>query len=71
LEKYERKQKFANVPMMTILDGFQRVFGMDIGPINAARAAAFSAVQVFSPLKRQVISYATGESRFLRSSLFE
>lgn len=71
LEKYERERKLANVPMMAILDGFQRVFSMDFGPVNAARAAAFGAVQLLSPLKRQVISYAMGEGGFLKSKLFQ
>lgn len=65
LEKYEKRQMVANVPMMAILDGFQKVFSMDFGPLNAARAAAFGAVQFFGPLKRKVISYAMGEGGLL------
>lgn len=67
LRKYERDRMFAIVPMMAILDGFQRVFSLDFVPVNLARAAAFRAVQLFGPLKRQVISYAMGEKVSLRS----
>ncbi|KAI5068331.1 hypothetical protein GOP47_0016676 [Adiantum capillus-veneris] len=71
LERYEKKQKLANLPMMAVLDGFQKAFSMDFGPINAARAAAFGAAQLFSPLKRQIISYAMGESGILDSKIFQ
>ncbi|KAH7444176.1 hypothetical protein KP509_02G068400 [Ceratopteris richardii] len=71
LERYEKKQRLTNLPMMAIMDGFQRAFSVDLGPINFARAAAFRAVQFFSPLKRQVISYAMGEGATLIPKNFQ
>lgn len=69
LNKYESERMFANIPMMAILDGFQRVFSMNFAPINAARAVAFRAVQLLGPLKQQVISYAIGEGGLLKHRL--
>eukprot|EP00250_Pteridium_aquilinum_P009758 c18910_g1_i1 orf=173-1693(+) len=71
LEKYEKRQMLANVPMMAILDGFQKVFSWDFGPLNAARAAAFGAIQFLSPLKRQVITFAMGEGGLSKSRIFQ
>lgn len=60
LEEYEGERKKTNMAMMAILDGFQKVFSTDFGPLNFARAAGFNAVQVLGPLKKQIISYAMG-----------
>ncbi|KAH7663677.1 ubiquinone biosynthesis monooxygenase Coq6 protein [Dioscorea alata] len=64
LKKYERDRKAANVTMMAILDGFQRAFSVDLGPINVLRAAAFHGAQYITPLKRNIISYAMGEQKW-------
>ncbi|GLJ08108.1 hypothetical protein SUGI_0081450 [Cryptomeria japonica] len=64
LKKYERERKLVNLPMMAILDGFQRIFSADFGPVNMLRAAAFSGVQFLGPLKRQVMSYAMGDQKW-------
>ncbi|XP_002965486.2 ubiquinone biosynthesis monooxygenase COQ6, mitochondrial [Selaginella moellendorffii] len=58
LNEYENTRKFANLPMMAVLDGFQRIFSTDSGPVNALRAAGFNLVQSFGPLKKLVISSA-------------
>lgn len=64
LKKYERDRKAANVTMMAILDGFQKAFSVDLGPINVLRAAAFHGAQYITPLKRNIISYAMGEQKW-------
>lgn len=63
LKKYERERKLVNLPMMAVLDGFQRIFSADFGPVNLLRAAAFNGVQILGPLKKQIISYAMGEQK--------
>lgn len=64
LRKYERERKAANVAMMAILDGFQKAFSVDLGPLNILRAAAFHSAQYITPLKRNIISYATGDQKW-------
>lgn len=49
--------------MMAVLDGFQKAYSVDFGPLNILRAAAFHGAQYISPLKRNIISYASGEQR--------
>ncbi|XP_002518129.2 ubiquinone biosynthesis monooxygenase COQ6, mitochondrial [Ricinus communis] len=63
LKKYEAERKPANVTMMAILDGFQKAYSVDLGPLNILRAAAFHGAHHISPLKRSIISYASGEQR--------
>ncbi|XP_008239001.1 PREDICTED: ubiquinone biosynthesis monooxygenase COQ6, mitochondrial [Prunus mume] len=64
LKKYEAERKSANVTMMAILDGFQKAYSVDFGPLNILRAAAFNGAQYIPPLKRSIISYASGDQRF-------
>ncbi|XP_059632209.1 uncharacterized protein LOC132274877 isoform X3 [Cornus florida] len=63
LKKYEADRKPANIAMMAILDGFQKAYSVDFGPLNILRAAAFHGAQFISPLKKNIISYASGEQR--------
>ncbi|KAL6971109.1 putative ubiquinone biosynthesis monooxygenase [Sarracenia purpurea var. burkii] len=63
LKKYEADRKLANITMMAILDGFQKAYSIDFGPLNVLRAAAFHGAQYISPLKKSIISYASGEQR--------
>ncbi|XP_048319776.2 uncharacterized protein LOC107430222 isoform X2 [Ziziphus jujuba] len=63
LKKFEVERKTANIAMMAILDGFQKAYSVDFGPLNILRAAAFHVAQHVSPLKRGIISYASGEQR--------
>lgn len=64
LKKYEMERKSANIMMMAILDGFQKAFSVDFGPFNLLRAAALQGAQHFGPLKRSIVSYATGEKKW-------
>ncbi|XP_027116759.1 uncharacterized protein [Coffea arabica] len=63
LKRYESERKAANIAMMAILDGFQKAYSIDFGPLNVLRAAAFHGVNYISPLKKNIISYASGEQR--------
>ncbi|GFY92851.1 FAD/NAD(P)-binding oxidoreductase family protein [Actinidia rufa] len=63
LKRYEADRKLANITMMAILDGFQKAYSVDFGPLNVLRAAAFHGSQYISPLKRNIISFASGEQR--------
>lgn len=63
LKKYEAERKLANMTMMAILDGFQKAYSVDFGPLNILRAAALHGAHFISPLKRSIISYASGEQR--------
>ncbi|KAI3900514.1 hypothetical protein MKW92_021787 [Papaver armeniacum] len=61
LKKFESERKSANLMMM----GRAVVLhSIDLGPFNVLRAAALSAVQHISPLKRNIMSYATGEQKW-------
>ncbi|KAL8483362.1 hypothetical protein ACS0TY_026169 [Phlomoides rotata] len=64
LKRYESDRKPANMAMMAILDGFQKAYSIDFGPLNVLRAAAFQGAHYILPLKRKIISYASGEQRF-------
>ncbi|RXH77095.1 hypothetical protein DVH24_019983 [Malus domestica] len=63
LKKYEAERKSANVTMMAILDGFQKAYSVDFGPLNVLRAAAFNGAQYIPSLKRSIISYALRGSK--------
>ncbi|KAK1362667.1 Ubiquinone biosynthesis monooxygenase COQ6, mitochondrial [Heracleum sosnowskyi] len=63
LQKYEADRKTANIAMMAILDGFQKAYSVDFGPLNFIRAAALYGANYIPPLKRNIISYASGEQR--------
>ncbi|XP_027941110.1 ubiquinone biosynthesis monooxygenase COQ6, mitochondrial-like [Vigna unguiculata] len=63
LKKYETERRSANIMMMTILDGFQKAYSVDFGPFNILRAAAFHGANYISPLKKGIISYASGEHK--------
>jgi 2-polyprenyl-6-methoxyphenol hydroxylase-like FAD-dependent oxidoreductase len=40
LQRYEKDRKAANVAMIAVLDGFQKMYSVDFGPLNVVRAAA-------------------------------
>nr|AKF43248.1 FAD/NAD(P)-binding oxidoreductase family protein [Francoa sonchifolia] len=63
LKKYELERKSANIMMMAVLDGIQKAYSVDFGPLNVLRAAAFHGAHYISPLKKSIISYASGEQR--------
>ncbi|OEL15310.1 Ubiquinone biosynthesis monooxygenase COQ6, mitochondrial, partial [Dichanthelium oligosanthes] len=64
LQRYEKDRKAANVAMTAVLDGFQKMYSVDFGPLNVVRAAAFHGAQYISPLKRNIISYAMGDTKW-------
>ncbi|KAF5199550.1 Ubiquinone biosynthesis monooxygenase coq6 protein [Thalictrum thalictroides] len=64
LKKYEAERKPANFMMTAILDGFQKAYSVDLGPVNILRAAAFQVAQYVSPIRRNIISYATGRQKW-------
>lgn len=61
LKKYELERKPANIMMMAVLESFQKAYTIDFGPLNVLRAAAFHGANHISPLKRSIISYASGD----------
>lgn len=63
LKKYEAERKPENIAMMAVLDGIQKAYSVDFGPLNLLRAAAFHGANYISPLKKSIISYASGEQR--------
>lgn len=63
LRKYEAERKPANIAMMALLEVFQRAYSVDFGPLNILRAAAFNGAHYISPLKKSIISYASGEQK--------
>ncbi|XP_061356839.1 uncharacterized protein LOC133301237 [Gastrolobium bilobum] len=63
LKKYEAERKPANIMMMAFLDGFQKAYSVDFGPLNFLRSAAFHGANYISPLKKSIISYASGEHK--------
>ncbi|XP_066381529.1 uncharacterized protein [Miscanthus floridulus] len=64
LQRYEKDRKAANVAMTAVLDGFQKMYSVDFGPLNIVRAAAFHGAQYISPLKKSIISYAMGDKKW-------
>uniref|UniRef100_A0A0E0KLC0 E3 ubiquitin-protein ligase RNF170 n=1 Tax=Oryza punctata TaxID=4537 RepID=A0A0E0KLC0_ORYPU len=64
LKRYENDRKAANVAMAALLDGFQKMYSVDFGPLNVLRAAAFHGAQYISPLKKNIISYAMGDAKW-------
>ncbi|XP_015632146.1 uncharacterized protein [Oryza sativa Japonica Group] len=64
LKRYENNRKAANVAMAALLDGFQKMYSVDFGPLNVLRAAAFHGAQYISPLKKNIISYAMGDAKW-------
>lgn len=61
LEEYERDRKRTNMAMMAILDGLQKMYATDLGPLDIARSAGFTAVHLLGPIKKKMISYAMGD----------
>ncbi|XP_015690202.1 ubiquinone biosynthesis monooxygenase COQ6, mitochondrial isoform X1 [Oryza brachyantha] len=64
LKRYENDRKAANIAMAAVLDGFQKIYSVDFGPLNVLRAAAFHGAQYISPLKKNIISYAMGDTKW-------
>ncbi|NKB56195.1 MAG: FAD-binding protein [Alphaproteobacteria bacterium] len=60
LARYERWRRFDNVLMATAMDGLNRLFSNDIGPIRLARDLGLAAVNRMPPLKRFFMRHAMG-----------
>lgn len=63
LRKYEAERKPANMTMMAVLEIFQKAYSVDFGPLNVMRAAAFNGAHYISPLKKSIISFASGDQK--------
>ncbi|KAL8136696.1 hypothetical protein V2J09_002697 [Rumex salicifolius] len=59
LRKYEAERRPVNTMMASVLDGFQKAYSVDFGPLNVLRAAALQGAHHLSPLKRSIIQYAS------------
>ncbi|CAH8373728.1 unnamed protein product [Eruca vesicaria subsp. sativa] len=55
LKRYEAERKPANIAMMAVLDGIQKMYAVKFGPLNALTAAAFHGAHYISPLKKRII----------------
>jgi 2-octaprenyl-6-methoxyphenol hydroxylase len=60
LARYERWRRFDNVLMATAMDGLNRLFSNDIGPLRLARDLGLAAVNRLPPLKRFFMRHAMG-----------
>jgi len=60
LARYERWRRFDNVLMATAMDGLNRAFSNDIGPLRLARDIGLAAVNRMPPLKRFFMRHAMG-----------
>ena len=60
LARYERWRRFDNVLMATAMDGLNRLFSNDIGPLRLARDLGLAAVNRMPPLKRFFMRHAMG-----------
>jgi len=61
LRRYERWRKGQNVTMMLSMDGFKRLFGSDLAPVQWARNAGLNVTNSLPPLKRFFMDYAMGD----------
>ena len=60
LNKYQRRRKGDNLAMQMTMDGFKRVFGSDIAPIQWVRRFALQTVNKHSLLKNIFMRQASG-----------
>ncbi len=61
LRKYERRRKGQNLAMMAAMDGFKRLFGSPLAPVQLARNAGLGLTDRLTPVKRLFTTYALGE----------
>ena len=59
-DAYEEPRQLANVAMMAALNGLQRVFSPQSGPVAVLRGAGLSIINATPPLKQQILKYAMG-----------
>jgi 2-octaprenylphenol hydroxylase len=60
LRKYERWRKGENIGMMLMMDGFKKVFGSELGPVQIIRNLGLDFADRVSPLKGEIMRRAMG-----------
>ena len=60
LRRYERWRRADNLPMLSVVDGFKRLFGSDVPAVRWLRNTGMSIVDLISPLKHNLITQAMG-----------
>jgi 2-octaprenyl-6-methoxyphenol hydroxylase len=60
LERYQRWRRFDNVALAMAMDGLNRLFSNDLGPVRLARDLGLAAVNRLVPLKRLFMRHAMG-----------
>lgn len=62
LLKYQGRRMPANLFMTGMLHSLQMTFGIDVEPFISARGVGMRFLDRLGPVKRQIISYAMGQS---------
>lgn len=60
LERYQRWRRFDNVALSLMMDGLNRLFSNDIGPLRLARDLGLGLVNEIGPLRRLFMRHAGG-----------
>ncbi len=60
LEAYQRWRRFDNALMLAVTDGLNRLFSIDVGPVQLARGLGLAAVDRLPALKRFFMRHAMG-----------
>ena len=62
LRRYERWRKFDNVTLSVATDGFNRLFGNDIGPVRKIRDMGMALTGKIGPARRFFARHAGGDT---------
>ncbi|MGB3809571.1 MAG: FAD-dependent monooxygenase [Parvibaculum sp.] len=60
LERYQRWRRFDNVSLSLLMDGMNRLFSNDIGPLRLVRDLGLGAVNLMGPARRLFMRHAGG-----------
>ncbi|MBI1260294.1 MAG: FAD-dependent oxidoreductase [Rhizobiales bacterium] len=60
LENYQRWRRFDNVALSLMMDGMNRLFSNDIGPLRLARDLGLGVVNQIGPMRRLFMRHAGG-----------
>lgn len=60
LERYQRWRRFDNVALSLLMDGLNRLFSNDIGPVRLARDLGLGIVNQIGPMRRFFMRHAGG-----------
>lgn len=60
LRRYQRRRKADNLLMMSVMEGFKRLFGTSIPPLQVARNLGMSFVNRHTLIKQQILQRAMG-----------